>query len=129
MTPALLGAPVVLLGRQATGATAMLDVDAAEPVFAGHYPGLPVLPGVCVIDTVRRAARLSEPARAADHLLEGVESARFLGPVYPGDRMVVALNWMPDDEAGVWRCAATITVGGEKVGNVRLRYVESVGAA
>jgi 3-hydroxyacyl-[acyl-carrier-protein] dehydratase len=126
--PALLAAPVVLLDRQGLAATAALDVDAGEEVLSGHYPGFPMLPGVCVIDTVRRAAQLARPAQAAHSVLDAVESARFVEPVFPGDRMIVALRWERGKGANDWCCAAVVSVRRAKVGTVRLRYTDPAGA-
>lgn len=122
MIPALLASPLVPFDRDASAATATLDVDAGERVFAGHYPGFPVLPGVCLINTVQRAAKMMRPAQALRIELAAVESARFIEPVFPGDRMIVALHWMRLDGAGDWRCSATIHVRDKKVSMVRLRY-------
>jgi 3-hydroxyacyl-[acyl-carrier-protein] dehydratase len=129
MTPALLAAPVVLLEQQGLGATAIFDVDGREWVFAGHYPGFPVLPGVCVIDTVRRAADLARPEQAQRSTLDSVESARFIEPVFPGDRMLIALRWESNGNPGDWRCAAAVSVRSSKVSTVRLRYVSESQAA
>lgn len=35
--------------------------DPDEAFFAGHYPGFPIFPGVCVIECVRRSALLLLP--------------------------------------------------------------------
>lgn len=66
-------------------------VDPAGEVFAGHYPGFPILPGVLLVDAVGRAA--ARWARAHRHELDRplrlaeVRSARFLAPVFPGDEL------------------------------------------
>lgn len=97
----------------AAGWRVRLPVDPAEEVFAGHYPGNPILPGVCVIETVHRAARATatEPV-----VLAAVESTRFLGPVFPGDELVVDLRW---DGPKVTATAATER---GDAATVKLRY-------
>lgn len=77
------------------GAVASLQVPAAHPVFAGHFPGRPLLPGVLllahVLEAVRadaaRAARIGEAPRLA--------SAKFLAPVRPGERFDIRLGDAP----------------------------------
>jgi 3-hydroxyacyl-[acyl-carrier-protein] dehydratase len=63
-------------------------VDPAGEVFAGHYPGFPILPGVLLVDAVgRAAARWGEAHRLGRLRLAEVRSARFLAPVFPGDEL------------------------------------------
>ena len=33
------------------------NLDCAHPVFSGHFPSKPILPGVCMVDIVRDIAR------------------------------------------------------------------------
>lgn len=55
-----------------------------HPTAAGHFPGNPILPGALLLDaivlTVSRGA--SAPSLA-------IQSAKFLRPVRPGDRLRV----------------------------------------
>jgi 3-hydroxymyristoyl/3-hydroxydecanoyl-(acyl carrier protein) dehydratase len=115
-TPRVLLAPVTVT-RGAT-VTAMVLVRATEPVFTGHYPGFPVLPGVCVIECVDRAARAAPPVETVE--LAAIDSARFLGPVRPGDELTVELGWSAD--GGDWCCRAEVSTARGRSATVRLRY-------
>lgn len=57
-----------------------------HPVFAGHFPGTPILPGVMLLDTVLHAI-----AAAAGIALDICElgSVKFLSPANPGDELVI----------------------------------------
>jgi len=107
--------------RKDGGGYAEVTVSPGERAFAGHFPGFPVLPGVCVIEVVRRAADGCLPVPVPSIASAGVESARFTGVVRPGDTLAVDLTWTGD---GPWRCAAVVRVGTEPVATVRLRYDE-----
>jgi 3-hydroxyacyl-[acyl-carrier-protein] dehydratase len=61
--------------------SARLNLDASFPGFRGHFPGQPVLPGVCL---VQAALALFEAARSARAHLRRIESAKFMLPVLPG---------------------------------------------
>ncbi|GGW13158.1 hypothetical protein GCM10018980_71650 [Streptomyces capoamus] len=93
-------------------------IDESEPVFAGHYPGFPIFPGVCVVDCVHRAALATAPGPGLG--LAALESARFTGPVFPGDVLTVAADWK--QVRGGWTYAATASTGRGGSAVVRLRY-------
>lgn len=115
--PHVLRAPVVIT-RTGSTVTGVQQVGLDEPVFAGHYPGFPVLPGVGVVECVQRTAweTLPEPGLA----LTAVDSARFLGPVRPGSELTAELTWSADGP--MWTCKAEARADGARVATVRLRY-------
>jgi 3-hydroxyacyl-[acyl-carrier-protein] dehydratase len=91
-----------------------------EPVFAGHYPEFPIFPGVCIVDCVIGGALAAAPPDAGRLGLEAVESARFVGAVYPDDRLDISLDWRRKD--GSWRCAATASTERGDAASVRLTF-------
>ena len=58
--------------------------------FSGHFPGLPVLPGVVQIDWAVRYARKYLALTGAFSALENV---KFLGLVLPDARLQLSLKW------------------------------------
>jgi len=75
---------------------------ADDPMFAGHFPGAPVVPGVLLIEFVAQTANLLLSHRAGRPVrgyLVGVDEARFNRPV-PPDRRVVAEARLARDGAG-----------------------------
>ena len=62
----------------------MVPLD--HPAFAGHFPGMPILPGVVLLDMA-----LHVVTDAAEIKLEGCEigSIKFLGPAKPGDTLQI----------------------------------------
>lgn len=103
---------VEVVERSGDTVVARVAVVADDPVFAGHFPGLPVLPGLSVVALVDRVAAV--PGRR----LAGIESARFARPVFPGAELTVRLT----REAG--RCTAVVSDAEGVVARVKLRYEE-----
>jgi len=71
---------------------AIKNVTINEPFFAGHFPEMPIMPGVLILEAIAQAGGallLTEIPNRADKLMvfTGVERARFRRPVFPGDQL------------------------------------------
>jgi 3-hydroxyacyl-[acyl-carrier-protein] dehydratase len=80
--------PTVEQTAEGTRVTLRLPVDPSIPQLAGHYPGFPILPGVLLIDCLRQAAGA---AWGAELRLCGIDRARFVNPLLPGDELELSL--------------------------------------
>lgn len=74
---------------EANGRAFELRVPHALAHFAGHFPGLPILPGVVQVDWAMRLAGEWLPDVRA---LASVEQLKFLAPVPPGALLELALT-------------------------------------
>src|ERR1700724_1898297 len=71
---------------------ALKNVTINEPFFAGHFPNLPIMPGVLIVEAIAQAGGallLTEVEDRGDKLMmfTGIEKARFRRPVSPGDQL------------------------------------------
>src|SRR5438874_4556666 len=98
---------------------AIKNVSINEPFFAGHFPNLPIMPGVLIVEAIAQAggALLLTEVEDRDHKLmvfTGIERARFRRPVVPGDQLRIEV------EVKSWRIRAVrmegiVYVGEKKV--------------
>ena len=72
------------------------NITADEPCFQGHFPGIPIFPGVLILEVMAQASGLlvfksPEHCPKDDNLymLVGIDKARFKKTVVPGDRLIV----------------------------------------
>jgi 3-hydroxyacyl-[acyl-carrier-protein] dehydratase len=80
---------------------AIKNVTINEPFFNGHFPGLPIMPGVLIVEAIAQAGGallLTELEDRSDKLMvfTGIERAKFRKPVSPGDQLrieVVVKAW------------------------------------
>jgi 3-hydroxyacyl-[acyl-carrier-protein] dehydratase len=71
---------------------ALKNVTINEPFFAGHFPGLPIMPGVLIVEAIAQAGGallLTEVEDREDKVMvfTGIERAKFRRPVSPGDQL------------------------------------------
>ena len=73
---------------------ALKNVTFNEPHFQGHFPGVPVMPGVLIIEAMAQAAAVMTLAEVPDRhnkliYFTGIDNCRFRRPVVPGDQLLL----------------------------------------
>ena len=98
--------------------SAYKNVTTNEPFFNGHFPGLPVMPGVLQIEAMAQAAGILaffsggfDPEKQVA-LLAGVDEARFRRAVVPGDRLDIRVEQL-SRKRGVVKAKAQTLVDGQ----------------
>ena len=98
-----------------TGDAGMVSLEFLYPPsftgFQGHFPGDPILPGVCILQSLRMG--LEEAWRIPLRLLE-VGNAKFIVPTRPGDKLLYTVRESARDDVSV-STKTKVTRDGERV--------------
>src|SRR5262245_4145716 len=87
--PMLMVDRIVEISPDSKSAVGIKSVSANEPFFQGHFPDLPIMPGVLIVEALAQCAgaallgSLDREGKLA--MLAGVDGFRFRRPVVPGD--------------------------------------------
>ncbi len=109
-------------GKYAIG---LKNVTVNEPCFTGHFPGMPIFPGVLIVEAMAQAGAvilLSEDRyKGFTPILAGVENARFRRQVVPGDQLLMRaeLVWI---KRNVGRMSSVATVDGEVAAEMEMTF-------
>ncbi len=72
--------------------TAIKNVTMNEQFFQGHFPGVPIMPGVLILEALAQAGGILVDQKTKNSkiaLLLNVNNAKFRRPVVPGDVLVL----------------------------------------
>ena len=102
---------------------AIKNVTINEPFFAGHFPNLPIMPGVLIVEAIAQAGGallLTEVEDRQNKLImfTGIERAKFRRPVVPGDQLRIEVelkNWRARPSMIAVRMEGTVYVGAKRV--------------
>ena len=105
---------------------ALKNVTINEPFFVGHFPHLPVMPGVLQIEALAQAAGIlsfQTMGRVSDdrsvYYFVGIDSARFKRPVVPGDQLRLEVEIVRISRS-IWKYAGKATVDGQVAAEAEL---------
>jgi len=105
---------------------ALKNVTINEPFFVGHFPHLPVMPGVLQIEALAQAAGIlsfQTMGRVSDdrsvYYFVGIDSARFKRPVVPGDQLRLEVEIVRVARS-IWKYRGRATVEGQVAAEAEL---------
>ena len=105
---------------------AIKNVTINEPFFIGHFPHLPVMPGVLQIEALAQAAGIlsfQTMGRVSDdrsvYYFVGIDSARFKRPVVPGDQLRLEVE-IARVARSIWKYSGRATVDGQTAAEAEL---------
>tara|TARA_R110000824_G_scaffold155226_5_gene327712 strand:- start:26238 stop:26717 length:480 start_codon:yes stop_codon:yes gene_type:complete len=106
--------------RGTESAIGIKNVTFNEPHFQGHFPGMPVMPGVLIVEAMAQTAGalvlngLGQGAENKIVYFMSIDKAKFRKPVVPGDVMHVHVNKL-QSRGPVWKFAGEAKVDGAVV--------------
>ena len=104
----------ILLGEEATG---IKNVSVNEPFFQGHFPEIPVMPGVLIVEAMAQTAAtlvvltLGEAFDGKLVYFMTIDNAKFRRPVEPGVQLRIHVV-KERHRANVWRFVGKARVDG-----------------
>jgi 3-hydroxyacyl-[acyl-carrier-protein] dehydratase len=97
------------------------NISVNEEIFQGHFPDLPVFPGVLIIEAMAQAAGIlgfktmdKKPQDGSIYYFVGSDNVRFKRPVVPGDRLMLEAR-IVSEKRGIWKFDCKATVEGQLV--------------
>ena len=104
---------------------ALKNVTINEPFFQGHFPDMPIMPGVLIVEAMGQAGGVlvtqSLPPEKQGKLIYfmGFDDVRFRKPVVPGDQLILELE-MLKLRSKVVKMAGVAKVDGKIVAEAKL---------
>ncbi len=74
---------------EANKIAAVIQINASHEIFDGHFPGQPVLPGVCMLQI---SQELIEKATASSLVMESTGQVKFLSMVVPQNAQEISIE-------------------------------------
>src|SRR5581483_151114 len=106
------------------------NVTINEPFFTGHFPGLPVMPGVLIIEALAQSAAVLALSiigeRRSVFMLTGIDKARLRRRVVPGDQLKMEVRLLKHHHP-LWKMRGEARVEGELAAEAELSAMEVEG--
>ena len=115
------GAPFLMRSEQTAGDgyERRLEPNPACPVYAGHFPGAPIVPGVLLLEAMIEAGGALVPdVPASRRFLAGARDVGFRSPVRPGDELLLKVERQRREPA-VHEFQASIRCHGKRVAGAK----------
>jgi 3-hydroxyacyl-[acyl-carrier-protein] dehydratase len=103
------------------------NVTINEPFFTGHFPSLPIMPGVLILEALAQSAAIFALGKIGDRrslfMLTGCDRVRFRRRVVPGDQLRMEVRLLKYHHP-LWKMRAEARVDGELAAEAELSAME-----
>ncbi len=117
------------IGKRAVG---IKSVTINEPFFQGHFPMMPVMPGVLIVEALAQLGAVvllsSDEFKGKIAVFAGIDGFRFKKQVVPGDQLRLEAQLLKM-RSSIGKTSVKVTVDGELAaeGEIMFALVDSVG--
>ncbi len=109
-------------GKRAVG---IKNVTVNEPFFQGHFPGVPIMPGVLIVEAMAQVGAIAilgmEEHKGKLAVFAGIDDLRFKKQVLPGDTLKMEVE-MLYFKRGIGKAKAQACVGDELAASGELMF-------
>jgi UDP-3-O-[3-hydroxymyristoyl] N-acetylglucosamine deacetylase/3-hydroxyacyl-[acyl-carrier-protein] dehydratase len=127
--PFLMVDRVVKMDDEKSELTAIKNVTINEPFFQGHFPGLPVMPGVLQVEAMAQAAGIMMlrkiDRQGAVAYFMSCNEVKFRQAVVPGDQLVIKVKLLKNRGGSIGTATGVCEVGGKVVSSAELMFMVS----
>ncbi|MGZ4958857.1 MAG: 3-hydroxyacyl-ACP dehydratase FabZ [Methylomonas sp.] len=104
---------------------AVKNVSYNEPFFQGHFPHLPIFPGVLIMEALAQATALltsqtdDKLGKGTTYYFAGIDNARFKRKVVPGDQLMLHVTYLKH-KRNLWSFDCRAEVDGELAASAQI---------
>ena len=106
--------------------TVEAQVPMTSPVFEGHFPGYPIMPGVLQLEAIAQVAGVLMLRQAENFgklaYFMSAESVRWRKPVRPGDTLVIDVE-LTKSRGKIGKAKGVCMVNGETVSEAEVTFM------